>query len=92
MTGIYEAHLAEDVIPELRAEIERWKLTVALREAEIERLRAQKATLICDGCRRLGDVEADNEWLRTLLGEALNDQDYQPQWAIDARRALEPKP
>lgn len=32
-------------------------------QTEIERLRAQKAKLICDGCRRLGEVADDNERL-----------------------------
>lgn len=54
--------------------------------AEVERLRAQKATLICDGCRRLGEVAEDNEQLRALLEEARqyvsdagNDEDVETQ-------------
>ena len=38
-------------IAELRAEIERWKLTVALRDAEIERLNA-----LLERCGPLGDM------------------------------------
>jgi len=60
--------------------------------AELERLRSQKAKLICEGCRRLGEVADDNARLTAAL-QALADDDAVPPWIRTlARRALEPQP
>lgn len=60
MSGLHLEQLQE-VVKQQRAEIERWKLTVALREAEIERLRA--------ALQALADDTSVPPWIRTLARE-----------------------
>jgi uncharacterized small protein (DUF1192 family) len=73
---------AEHEVTELRAEVERlrwylgkegkdWLNRHTIDRTEIERLSAQKAKLICDGCRRLGEVADDNERLKDELRAVL---------------------
>jgi hypothetical protein len=61
MSGLHLEQLQE-VVEQQRAEIERWKLTVALREAEIERLRA--------ALQALADDASVPPWIRTLALES----------------------
>jgi len=75
----------EDLIADLRAEIER---LTAREEQRAERLRLYM--------NRIGELETDNERLRAALQEVadfpyVGTQASQKIWGI-ARRALEPKP